>query len=198
MTNCKCAYNLQCLQNIDEKHVIDCHDQILIFSNIFQPQRTQRPKPKPVPVQTFVQNSGSAGGNRQDDAASKPFVMCPSAMLCIPRANCDFKGFITEQTIAYTPQLEMLSVPLIPCVNPENQNIDVCCRDPNYVDPWQAMMNAAKNNGNNGQAQQGGNDGNIAGINPRINADQGANANQNNQALRRKNMNNNNGYRWRK
>merc|ERR1712004_891739 len=150
-----------------------------------RPQRTQRPKPKPVPVQTFVQNSGSAGGTRQDDAASKPFVMCPSAMLCIPRANCDFKGFITEQTIAYSPQLEMLSVPLIPCVNPENQNIDVCCRDPNYVDPWQAMIQA-KNNGNQQPQQDGGN----IGINPRINDQQPANQNQ---ALRRKNMN-----RWRK
>jgi len=151
-----------------------------------RPQRTQRPKPKPVPVQTFVQNGGSGGGgNRGADADSKPFVMCPSAMLCIPRANCDFKGFITEQTIAYTPQLEMLSVPLIPCVNPENQNIDVCCRDPNYVDPWQAMMQA-KNNGNQQPQQDGGN----IGINPRINDQQPANQNQ---ALRRKNMN-----RWRK
>ena len=79
----------------------------------------------------------------------------------------------------------MLSVPLIPCVNPENQNIDVCCRDPNYVDPWQAMMQA-KNNGNQQPQQDGGN----IGINPRINDQQPANQNQ---ALRRKNMN-----RWRK
>ena len=60
---------------------------IFIFTAYFQP-RPQRPKPKPVPVQTFVQNSGSGGGgnrNNGGDAASKPFVMCPSAMLCIPR-----------------------------------------------------------------------------------------------------------------
>ena len=39
--------------------------------------------------------------------------MCPSAMECVPRANCDFKGLITERTINYTPELEMLSVPTI-------------------------------------------------------------------------------------
>merc|ERR1711935_1319934 len=64
-----------------------------------------------------------------------------AAMLCVPRETCDFKGFITEQTLNLSPQLEMLRVPLINCVNMENQNIDVCCRDPNYVDPWpQGMM----------------------------------------------------------
>ena len=80
-----------------------------------------------------------------------------------------------------------------PCVNPENQNIDVCCRDPNYVDPWQQMMNGGGNgNGNkpnNVQPQNNNNQG-VPGISPRI--DQ----NNQNQQLRRKNMNNNNGYRW--
>ena len=27
-----------------------------------------------------------------------------------------------------------------PCVNPDTQNIEVCCRDPNYVDPWPQNM----------------------------------------------------------
>jgi len=95
--------------------------------------------------------------------------MCPSAMLCVKRENCDFKGFITDQPlINMTPELEMLRVPLIPCVNPENQNIDVCCRDPNYVDPWQAMMNGNGgnfNNGNNGNFNNGNNGGNGNGNN---------------------------------
>ena len=82
-----------------------------------------------------------------------------------------------------------------PCVNPENQNIDVCCRDPNYVDPWQAMMNGGGNgNGNNNVQPNNNQGGAVPGINPRIN-DQPTDQNQ---ALRRKNMNNNNGYRWRK
>jgi len=66
-------------------------------------------------------------------------------MLCIKRENCDFNGVITEQTLNLTPQLEMLRVPLIPCVNPQTTAIDVCCRDPNYVDPWPNMKNM--NNG---------------------------------------------------
>jgi len=61
-------------------------------------------------------------------------------MLCVPRANCDFKGSITQQTLNLSPQLEMLRVPLIPCVNPDTQAVEVCCRDPNYVDPWPQNM----------------------------------------------------------
>ena len=39
-----------------------------------------------------------------------------------------------------------------PCVNPNDQSIDVCCRDPNYVDPWPNMNGGNKNmnNGGNG------------------------------------------------
>jgi len=65
-------------------------------------------------------------------------------MNCIKRENCDFNGVITERTLNLTPDLEMLRVPLIPCVNPETTDIDVCCRDPNYKDPWPNM------NGNGG------------------------------------------------
>lgn len=59
-------------------------------------------------------------------------------MLCIPKENCDFVGVITEDTIADTPQLNALRVPLIPCVNRAEANVvDVCCRDPNYKgSPW--------------------------------------------------------------
>lgn len=59
-------------------------------------------------------------------------------MLCIPKENCDFAGVITEDTIADTPQLNALRVPLIPCINRAKANVvDVCCRDPNYKDsPW--------------------------------------------------------------
>ena len=97
----------------------------------------------------------------------EPYVRCPSAMLCVQRVNCDFDGFITEDVLDIGPDLEMLRVPLIvsynitesledhslssfqPCVNRKRGNqIDVCCRDPNYVDPW------PKDNNNNNQQQQ--------------------------------------------
>jgi len=71
-------------------------------------------------------------------STQRPYVRCPSAMLCIPKENCDFVGVITEDTIADTPQLNTLRVPLIPCINRAKANVvDVCCRDPNYKDsPW--------------------------------------------------------------
>ena len=109
--------------------------------------------------------------NRPDDVKAggvKPYVRCPSAMLCVQRVNCDFDGSITEDLLDIGPDLEMLRVPLIvslqfsrqnvedqlwslfqPCVNRKRGNaIDVCCRDPNYVDPW-PMDNKNNNNNNN-------------------------------------------------
>merc|ERR1712109_153991 len=109
-------------------------------------------------LQPAPQAQGGGGGAPYagpEASEAKPFVMCPSAMLCVPREKCDFKGFITEQTLSLSPQLEMLRVPLINCVNMENQNIDVCCRDPNYVDPWpQGMMMNGGGNMMNGGGKQ--------------------------------------------
>jgi len=80
----------------------------------------------------------------QSQAASKPFVRCPSAMKCVPKINCDFEGVMRNQVFDLTPEMEMLRVPLIPCVNREAGNvIDVCCRDPNYKDPWPDMQGGA-------------------------------------------------------
>merc|ERR1712110_85537 len=106
------------------------------------PKPTPRPTPKPTErqrpnnvvnevLQPAPQAQGGGGRvayNGPEASEVKPHVMCPAAMLCVPRATCDFKGFITEQTLSLSPQLEMLRVPLINCVNMENQNIDVCCR----------------------------------------------------------------------
>jgi len=83
-------------------------------------------------------------------------------MKCIRREYCDFDGVMTNNIIQSTPELEMLRVPLIPCVNRQNSNsIDVCCRDPNYKDPWPNMNgNSKKKNTSNPGYQQG--------INPRV------------------------------
>ena len=67
--------------------------------------------------------------------------MCPSAMKCVPKTNCDLKGVMTDTAQNYRPEVEALRVPLIPCVNREAGNsVDVCCRDPNYKDPWPGGM----------------------------------------------------------
>jgi len=125
------------------------------------PMPMERQAPNPI-VNEILQPAPQAqgGGGRQpytgpEASEAKPHVMCPAAMLCVPRETCDFKGFITEQTLSLSPQLEMLRVPLINCVNPDNQNIDVCCRDPNYVDPWpQGMMMNGNMNGGGKQMSQ--------------------------------------------
>ena len=43
----------------------------------------------------------------------KPYVRCPSAMKCVEKINCDFDGFMTDDVLDLTPELEMLRVPLI-------------------------------------------------------------------------------------
>merc|ERR1711899_74331 len=112
-----------------------------------RPQQQQAQRPQQQPQQSY----------QGPTAEEKPFVMCPSAMLCVKSENCDFKGVITDQSLNLTPQLTMLRVPLIPCVNPNDQSIDVCCRDPNYVDPWPNMNGGNKNmnNGGNGNGNLG-------------------------------------------
>merc|ERR1711997_338840 len=65
------------------------------------PAPVQRPKPRQPPLnnairQVVQQVVGGSSNNRVIQsyvgplAESKPFIMCPSAMLCVPKANCDF------------------------------------------------------------------------------------------------------------
>lgn len=131
----------------------------------------QSPPRRPAPSNVNSQESRSPANN-----GVKPYVKCPSAMECIQRRNCDFDGFITEDPLDISPDLEMLRVPLIvrnhdtwitcinvfdwfyfhfqPCINRARGNqIDVCCRDPNYKDPW--PNNNANSNSRDSQQQQG-------------------------------------------
>jgi len=117
----------------------------------------------------------------QSQAASKPFVRCPSAMKCVPKINCDFEGVMRNQVFDLTPEMEMLRVPLIPCVNRDAGNvIDVCCRDPNYKDPWPDMQGGANNSP---QANNAGQSYNSGQPNIQINA-------RNNNKKNKKNRNN--------
>jgi len=107
--------------------------------------KPKRPQSRPV---TQTQTKPRPWSQSQNQARrpvlpanTEPFVTCPSAMKCVPKSNCDLKGVMTDQVQNYTPQLEALRVPLIPCVNSQRGNtVDVCCRDPNYKDPWPNMM----------------------------------------------------------
>merc|ERR1719234_2444347 len=121
-----------------------------------KPQPT-RPKPQARPVQPAKDpwpqqnqqqparapasrpaNQGASASRPVRPASQEPFVQCPSAMKCVPKTNCDLKGVMTTTTQSYSPEVELRRVPLIPCVN--GNAVDVCCRDPNYKDPWPGGM----------------------------------------------------------
>merc|ERR1712107_159915 len=70
-------------------------------------------------------------------AAALPFTQCPSAMKCVEKRLCDFNGVMRDFVMTLSPAQESLRVPLIPCVSQRaGGEVDVCCRDPNYKDPW--------------------------------------------------------------
>merc|ERR1712080_31828 len=123
-----------------------------------KPQPASVRKPQPVPASTNNFQQSQSASRPVTPAEQKPYVRCPSAMKCVERPFCDFNGVMTDQPLNnLTPHLEMLRVPLIPCVNRERGNsVNVCCRDPNYKDPWPDM------NGNNGQNVNNGLNGNNA------------------------------------
>jgi hypothetical protein len=90
-----------------------------------QPSRTRPLVEVPAPVQS------------DQGAASLPFTQCPSAMKCVEKKLCDFNGVMRDFVTTLSPAQETLRVPLIPCVSQRAiGEVDVCCRDPNYKDPW--------------------------------------------------------------
>jgi len=97
-----------------------------------QPQQQQQQQPAPVVVPS---PSGPIGAS-----TPTPYTQCPSAMKCVPKSNCDFNGVMVNFTVRLTAAQEERRVPLITCFNTVRGNaVDVCCRDPNYKDPWPDM-----------------------------------------------------------
>jgi hypothetical protein len=90
-------------------------------------------------------------------AASQPFVTCPSAMKCVEKRSCNFNGVMVDQPVLLNPVQEAQRVPLIPCFNTARSNaVDVCCRDPNYRDPWpNSQHSQQKQFGHHGQEEEG-------------------------------------------
>ncbi|XP_023330448.1 uncharacterized protein DDB_G0283357 [Eurytemora carolleeae] len=134
-----------------------------------QPRQPVQQQPRPVqqqqqPRQPVQQQPRPVQQQSQQNfvpADQKPFTQCPSAMKCVPRINCNFEGVMVNEVFNLSPELEMLRVPLIPCVNQQAGNVvDVCCRDPNYQDPWPDMNNNNNFQGNQGNPGNQGNQGN--------------------------------------
>ncbi|CAG7831117.1 unnamed protein product [Allacma fusca] len=126
--------------------------------------------------QSFNQNyrpiapSGNANNNNYADQL--PYPGCPAAMLCVPDNRCNAKGVIEESPIVLSPAELQFRVALVACSAPSTGAVGVCCRDPNYKDPWPDM------NGNGGNKQHhhhhdDSNKGQGGGFNPNI-SQQGA------------------------
>eukprot|EP00092_Neocalanus_flemingeri_P080736 GFUD01100748.1.p1 GENE.GFUD01100748.1~~GFUD01100748.1.p1 ORF type:complete len:515 (-),score=121.96 GFUD01100748.1:14-1366(-) len=115
-------------------------------TNLESAQDQFTPEPQPYPVQV-IQPSPVPDQQPAQLAASQPWVNCPSAMKCVQRINCNLIGVMVEEEVFLTQEQELQRVPLIPCFNTARRNaVDVCCRDPNYKDPW-----TGNGNGNNEQ-----------------------------------------------
>lgn len=91
-------------------------------------------------------------------------------MNCTEREFCSSTGVISKTPVVLTPEQELFRVPVTECRNPEKGFTGVCCRDPDYVDPWPVGMlglynpeilpfddGSYKPNGNNGNGNQNGN-----------------------------------------
>ena len=90
---------------------------------------SQQARPQKRPQQTRPQTRPQKARPPKRPQQSRPpqqarpqlSVMCPSAMLCVPKPNCDFKGLITDTPLNnLTPELEALRVPYIV------SNMDAC------------------------------------------------------------------------
>merc|ERR1711936_744491 len=130
-----------------------------------QPSYQAQPQPNsapPSPTQVQDQPSRpSLSSNvpvRQIDnqgAAALPFTQCPSAMKCVEKRLCDFNGVMRDFVTTLSPAQESLRVPLIPCVSQRaGSEVDVCCHDPNYKDPWPEQEQAREESRALGEGDQ--------------------------------------------
>merc|ERR1711892_474151 len=122
-------------------------------NNIPQNKNVYEQNNQPKPFKSQSQESPTqfnSNNHNSNSATQRPFVKCPSAMLCTPKVYCDLEGSITKNAIEPNPLFEDLRVPLIPCINRERGNqIDVCCRDPDYKDQQQNNVNQQGQSKNN-------------------------------------------------
>ncbi|XP_058450714.1 inactive serine protease scarface isoform X3 [Malaya genurostris] len=113
-----------------------------------------RPNPPPRPAQPPV------GG---DAPPPLPPIGCSAAMNCTETQFCSSTGVISKTPVVLTPEQELFRVPVTECRSPDKGFTGVCCRDPDYVDPWPVGMlglynpellpfddGSYKPNGNNG------------------------------------------------
>ncbi|XP_052893104.1 uncharacterized protein LOC128300896 [Anopheles moucheti] len=65
-----------------------------------------------------------------------PPVGCSAAMNCTEEEYCSSTGVISKTPVVLTEEQKLFRVPVTACRNLERGFTGVCCRDPDYVDPW--------------------------------------------------------------
>lgn len=77
---------------------------------------------------------------RGNDELSEPILppaACPAATNCTDISFCGADGTISTSPVSLTPEQETYRVPVSPCRDDsKGLSQGVCCRDPNYTDPW--------------------------------------------------------------
>uniref|UniRef100_A0A182SK09 Peptidase S1 domain-containing protein n=1 Tax=Anopheles maculatus TaxID=74869 RepID=A0A182SK09_9DIPT len=72
-----------------------------------------------------------------------PPVGCSAAMNCTEEEYCSSTGVISKTPVVLTEEQKLFRVPVTACRNLERGFTGVCCRDPDYVDPWPFVSQTA-------------------------------------------------------
>lgn len=94
------------------------------------PPTTRRPQPPPQPPRPT---------NPPRPIEPAPIVIpvgCSAAMNCTRIEMCSAIGVISKTPVILTPEQQLFRVPLSECLHPQTKEQGVCCRDPDYTDPW--------------------------------------------------------------
>ncbi|XP_058062365.1 inactive serine protease scarface isoform X2 [Anopheles bellator] len=65
-----------------------------------------------------------------------PPVGCSAAMNCTEEQYCSSTGVISKTPVVLTEEQKLFRVPVTACRDLSRNLLGVCCRDPDYVDPW--------------------------------------------------------------
>ncbi|XP_045465843.1 probable serine/threonine-protein kinase nek3 [Harmonia axyridis] len=83
-----------------------------------------RPRPEPRPDQT-IQNENVI-----------PPAACAAALKCVQEIYCTAEGVVSPVPVVLTKEQALSRVPTTVCRDIGSGTTGVCCRDPNYKDPW--------------------------------------------------------------
>lgn len=100
------------------------------------PPPPQRPPPPP-PQRPLIPQPSEPRPSRPIEPA--PIVIpvgCSAAMNCTRIEMCSAIGVISKTPVILTPEQQLFRVPLTECLHPQTKEPGVCCRDPDYTDPW--------------------------------------------------------------